>query len=108
MKIDTIHKNQKSQIAEYCRDEASDFFYRKVLNEETISEAIQKTKEWKNEAYKADNNPKAVMEAGAMFALYRDLSMRHASRSMLWKKGLDQKLFNIAMVQSKNLCLGED
>lgn len=108
MKINTVYENQKSQIEEYCRDKASDFFYRNIIKGDTIAEAIQKTKEWKNEAYKADNNPKAVMEAGAMFALYRDLSMRHASRSMLWKKGLDQKLFNIAMVQSKNLCLGED
>lgn len=108
MDSNALYEQQLQQINTFCKNEPNDFFYRKIVGDKSISGAINKIKEWKESAKSGDNNPKKVMEAATMFALYRDVAMRHASRSMLWKKGLDQKMFNLVMVQSKNNALGED
>jgi hypothetical protein len=108
MDSNSLYEQQLQQIKTFCKNEPSEFFYKKIIGAETISEAINQVKEWKDSTKQGDDNPKTVMEAATMFALYRDLSMRHASRKMLWDKGLDQKMFNFVMVQSKNNALGED
>lgn len=107
MDADTLSDKNLKAIQSYCQNGSSKFFYKGVIGASSIYEAIRTAKRWKDESMEKPFSAKSVMEAGTMFALYRDLCMRHASRSMLWKKGLDQKLFDTIMVQAKNLNLDE-
>lgn len=107
MDADNLYEQQLEQLNSFCKNEPSDFFYRKILQTNSISSAINKVKGFKDSAIGKSNTPKNVMEASTMFALYRDTCMRYASRSMLWKKGLDAKMFNFIMVQAKNEGLGD-
>ena len=105
MDADALSDKNLQAIQKYCKNGSSEFFYKGIIGATSIYEAINAAKQWKDESMTKSFSAKAVMESGTMFALYRDLCMRHASRSMLWKKGLDQKLFDTIMVQTKNLNL---
>ena len=107
MDTDSLYNQQLEQINSFCKNEPNDIFYRKILQAKTLSEAITKAKGFNESARGKSNNPKNVMESATMFALYRDVSTRYASRSLLWKKGLDSKMFNFVMVQAKNEGLGD-
>lgn len=107
MDADSLGGKKLEEIQKFCKNQPLKFFYQKILEVDSVNAGIQKVKGWKDAAIGKKFSPKAVMEAGTMFALYRDLGMRHASRKMLWKKGLDQTMFDIVMVQSKNDGLGD-
>ena len=107
MQSEQLIKNQLQYLTEFCNNEPSDFFYRKQLGSSSVKAAIESAEQRKDAAQKGDASPKTIVDSAAMFALYRDLVCRHASRKTLWKKGVDQKMFNLMMVQTKNSTLGD-
>lgn len=107
MTSDELGNKQLEDIQKFCTNKPNGLFYKNIVGGKTVHSAIKMAEGWKNGAIGGSFTPKAVVEAGSMFALYRDLASRYASRSMLWKKGLDQKMFNIVMVQAKNEGVGD-